>query len=286
MEFHAGRWQDLDRQEDGIFGFLLPEEMTRHYRRKFPRYDLDETSPVRIRFQTGNLRGISPLVRVVDLSEGGVGLRVHDAESIFGIGEMIEKMEMLLPEEEALPLAGMVRFACEERCGLQFIPNDAVAISRIVRHLHRLEEIENVSKKTYRSLAGAGKGAPAGGGKRRKILIVDDSLAVQEKCKQSFSSSFEVIQAFDGLEGVKKAVEQLPDLILMDVNMPKMNGLESTRIIRSQPHTRHIPICMFTAEGDRDAVVKALKFGVRDYIVKTADPRFVIERIQSMLISS
>ena len=281
MDFTAERLASHDLP-DGICGFRLPSTVSIHYERKYPRIEPSGAHPVKIRFQTGSLRGISPLIKVVDLSEGGIGIRVYDAESIFKVGDMIEKIDILLPGEGAsivVPVAGMVRYSCEDRCGLQFLRDDNHDSSRISQYVHQLQMIDNVQ-----SAPGRKKGLQFETEKKRKILIVDDSLAVHEKYKQAFSANFDVLQAFDGLEGIKKAMEKLPDLILMDVNMPKMNGLESTRVIRSQSSTRHIPICMFTTEDDREAVVKALKFGVKDYIVKTMDAKFVIERIQSILM--
>ncbi len=288
MDFTAERLDAYDRP-DGSLGFRLPETVRIHYERQYPRIEPSDNHPVRVRFQAGSLRGISPLVKVVDLSEGGIGIRVYDADSIFNAGDMIEMMDVVLPGEGAavvVPVAGMVRYSCEDRCGLQFLRDDRYDSSKISQYVRQLRMIDSVQKKTYRSAAVLERGMQFESEKQRKILIVDDSLAVHERFKQAFSASFEVLQAFDGLEGIKKAMERLPDLILMDVNMPKMNGLECTRVIRSQSSTRHIPICMFTTEGDQDAVVKALKFGVKDYIVKTMDAKFVIERIQSILMGS
>ncbi|MBA4371768.1 MAG: hypothetical protein C0402_02775 [Thermodesulfovibrio sp.] len=288
IDFTAERLAVYD-QPDGTCGFRLPVTMRIHYARKHFRIEPSEGHPVKVRFQSGTLRGISPLVKVVDLSEGGLGIRVYDAESTFRVGDMIELMEVILPGEGAavaVPVAGMVRYSCEDRCGLQFLRDERHDLSRISQYVSRLKMIDNVHKKTYRSTSELEKGLQFESEKRHKILIVDDSMAVHEKYKQAFSANFEVLQAFDGLEGIKKAMESLPDLVLMDVNMPKMNGLECTRVIKSQASTRHIPICMFTSEGDQEAVVKALKFGVKDYIVKTMDAKFVVERIQSILMGS
>lgn len=288
MDFTAERLAAYDRP-DGTCGFRLPSSVRVHYERQYPRIEPSEGHPVKVRFQTGSLRGISPLVKVVDLSEGGIGIRVYDAESIFRVGELVEMMEVVLPGEGAavvVPVAGMVRYSCEDRCGLQFLRDERHDLSRISQYVRQLKLLDNIHKKTYRSTSELEKGLQFESEKKRKILIVDDSLAVHEKYKQAFSVSFEVLQAFDGLAGIRSAMDKLPDLILMDVNMPKMNGLECTRVIRSQSSTRHIPICMFTTEDDREAVVKALKFGVKDYIVKTMDAKFVVERIQSILMGS
>jgi CheY-like chemotaxis protein len=69
----------------------------------------------------------------------------------------------------------------------------------------------------------------------------------------------------------------------MDVNMPKMTGIEATRIIKSNPRTSSIPICMFTTEGEQAFIVQAIKIGVKDYIIKTSDAALVIQRIRKII---
>ena len=117
-----------------------------------------------------------------------------------------------------------------------------------------------------------------------KILIVDDSIAVHEKFRGILvENGFEVFQALDGIDGIKKAVEHLPDLILMDINMPGMSGLEAARILKATRATAGIPISMFTTEDERDSIVTAVMTGVKDYIIKTMEPAAVLERIRSVL---
>ena len=73
----------------------------------------------------------------------------------------------------------------------------------------------------------------------------------------------------------------LPDLIIMDVNMPNMNGIEATRIICSHPMTDDIPITMFTTTSEQSAVVEALSAGAKDYLIKTDDKNSIQERIET-----
>jgi twitching motility two-component system response regulator PilH len=119
---------------------------------------------------------------------------------------------------------------------------------------------------------------------RKKVLIVDDAMAVHERFRSAFTDNgLEVLQAVDGMEGIKLALEAHPDIILMDVNMPKMSGIEATRVIRANPRTSGIPICMFTTEGEQGLIVEAIKMGIKDYIIKTDDADKVISRVRKII---
>ena len=94
---------------------------------------------------------------------------------------------------------------------------------------------------------------------------------------------YEVTQAVDGREGVEKAQGELPDLILMDMRMPELDGWEATRILKGDEATRHIPVVALTAHamaGDRE---KALEAGCDDYDTKPVDFKRLLLKIQELL---
>ena len=104
---------------------------------------------------------------------------------------------------------------------------------------------------------------------KQKILLVEDSensVAVMKKEIEVLG--YECIVALDGKEAIKKASEYLPDLIVMDILLPKMNGLEATSLIRKNPKTQTVPILAATClamPGDRE---KCLQVGCNDYLPK------------------
>ncbi|HZK87427.1 MAG TPA: response regulator [Syntrophomonas sp.] len=103
-----------------------------------------------------------------------------------------------------------------------------------------------------------------------KILIVDDQKGVRRLLEELFKKEgWDVKVASDGQEAINKVEERLPDIILMDVKMPNMNGLEASQIIL-QLHG-HIPIIMMTAYGEIEVVKKALDAGVKKCITKPFD---------------
>jgi CheY-like chemotaxis protein len=107
---------------------------------------------------------------------------------------------------------------------------------------------------------------------QKKILLVDDSATVLLMERMVLSKDqYEVVTAHDGEEGVAKARSEHPDLILMDVVMPKVDGFEAVRRIKSDPATRSIPIVMVSTKGERENVANGFKSGAADYLTKPID---------------
>ena len=114
---------------------------------------------------------------------------------------------------------------------------------------------------------------------RNKILTVDDSKTVRIIVKKAFKTyDCEILEAANGVEGLALAAKSMPDLILLDVTMPVMDGVEMLTKLKADPQLKGIPVMMLTAEGGRDHVLKIAKIGVRDYIVKPFEEDVLIEK--------
>jgi two-component system cell cycle response regulator len=112
-----------------------------------------------------------------------------------------------------------------------------------------------------------------------KILTVDDSKAVRMIVKKAFKLfDCEVLEAANGVEGLETASSDAPDLILLDVTMPVMDGVEMLTKLKADPQTKGIPVVMLTAEAGRENVMKIAKIGIRDYIVKPFKEDVLIEK--------
>ncbi len=102
-----------------------------------------------------------------------------------------------------------------------------------------------------------------------RILIVDDEETNQRLLKAILEAKgYETLQAYDGAEGIKTAMESQPDLILMDIQIPEIDGIEAFKILQTEQLTRNIPIIALTSyamSGDRE---KFLSLGFRDYVAK------------------
>ncbi len=113
-----------------------------------------------------------------------------------------------------------------------------------------------------------------------KLLTVDDSKTVRIIVRKAFKQyDLTILEASNGVEGLAIAAKEIPDLILLDVTMPVMDGVEMLTKIKSNPELKSIPIIMLTAEGGRDSVLKIAKIGVRDYIVKPFKEDVLIEKV-------
>ncbi len=117
-----------------------------------------------------------------------------------------------------------------------------------------------------------------------KILTVDDSKVVRIIVRKTFRSfDCEIFEAVNGVEGLALAAKTVPDLILLDITMPVMDGVEMLTRIKADPQLKGIPVMMLTAEGGRDNVLKIAKLGVRDYIVKPFTEATLVEKANRII---
>ncbi|MFL6527528.1 MAG: response regulator [Chthoniobacterales bacterium] len=119
----------------------------------------------------------------------------------------------------------------------------------------------------------------------QKILIVEDEPDVVDMLVRQLkkAGAFSTIVAHDGETGIQLARDEPPALIILDLMLPKMSGLEVCRVLKSENTTRHIPIMMLTAKGEEIDRIVGLEFGADDYVTKPFSPREVVLRINAIL---
>jgi len=117
-----------------------------------------------------------------------------------------------------------------------------------------------------------------------RILLVDDEpdLVDTIQCRLQ-ANNFDVITASNGAEGLQKAAEEKPDIILLDTNMPVMNGHEMLELLRKKPDTKDIPVIMCTALCEAQDIAAASAFGIADYVTKPFDCTELVEKITNAL---
>ncbi len=119
----------------------------------------------------------------------------------------------------------------------------------------------------------------------KKILIVDDDLTLREMYEERLKyDGFVVIGASDGEEAVQKIKQEMPDLILLDVMMPKMNGIDVLRAIRCDDNTKHIPVIILTALIQEIDKLKSLMNEKDGYLIKSEQmPKEVLAKVHEIL---
>lgn len=117
----------------------------------------------------------------------------------------------------------------------------------------------------------------------KTILIVDDSFQIRWLVRQVFEKEYNILEAFNGAEGLRIASEEKPDIILCDVMMPVMDGIELCRKLKSNPETSRIPIVMLTAKVESEDIVVGLEAGADDYIVKPFELGIVRTKVINIL---
>ena len=119
---------------------------------------------------------------------------------------------------------------------------------------------------------------------RKKILLVDDSATILMMERTILMKGpYEIVTASDGEQGVAKALAEKPDLILMDVIMPRMNGFEACRRIREEDATKSTPIIMVTTRGEEANVEAAFQAGCSDYVTKPINALELMTKLKSLL---
>jgi DNA-binding response OmpR family regulator len=118
----------------------------------------------------------------------------------------------------------------------------------------------------------------------RKVLLIDDEEEMVEMVSVSLSAAgYAMTTAFESLQGIEKAKNEKPDLILLDIMMPGMDGYEICRRLKALEETKNIPVIFFTAMGNVDLEEKVFAVCGRDFIRKPFEPEELLEKIKKAL---
>jgi two-component system chemotaxis response regulator CheY len=118
-----------------------------------------------------------------------------------------------------------------------------------------------------------------------KVLIVEDSPTMRQLISFALKRlrGISIVEANDGVDGLKKMSSERFDLIFTDINMPVMDGLKLVSLVRSDPSNQHIPIVIITTEGAQEDRDRALALGANDYITKPIQPNRILDVTRSLL---
>ena len=238
---------------------------------------------------------------VVYVTDTGVGIKEEDLNHIFdrfyqadgsqtreyegtGIGLAIVK-ELVQLHKGIISAASTpgkgTEFSIRLRLGKDHLvnePNVDFIESEQVDHSPGQVEEETYSAEEYYSETDAEEDSA-----KEVVLIVEDNHDMRGYIRENLEGDYRVIQAKNGEEGINKALEFIPDLVITDVMMPAVNGFELTEILKSDNKSSHIPIIMLTAKADEESKLKGLEKGVDDYLIKPFSTKELNARVGNLI---
>ena len=119
--------------------------------------------------------------------------------------------------------------------------------------------------------------------RKKKILIVEDDLDIRIMMEYILREDYDLVLCEDGRSGIDKAVEERPDLILLDIYMPGISGLEVCKAVRDNSEISSTPVILLTAGALKEEVSEGYAIGADDYIFKPFEPEELVERIEKLL---
>jgi signal transduction histidine kinase/CheY-like chemotaxis protein len=146
----------------------------------------------------------------------------------------------------------------------------------VISAAYTMEKEEFDSMEVDKDLSGEGK-------EKNLILVVEDHAEVRDYIRGALESDYIVKEALNGREGINKAKEMIPDLVISDIMMPVSDGYELCRVLKNDISTSHIPIILLTAKASEESVVHGLETGADDYITKPFNTKILQARIKNLI---
>lgn len=120
---------------------------------------------------------------------------------------------------------------------------------------------------------------------KRTILIVEDNIDMRNHLRKGISAVYKILEASNGKEGIEMAIDNMPDLVLSDIMMPGVDGLQLTKTLKENQLTCHIPVILLTAKADEESKMEGLELLANDYITKPFSLKELLARINSQILN-
>ncbi|MCM1158712.1 MAG: response regulator [Bacteroidales bacterium] len=120
-------------------------------------------------------------------------------------------------------------------------------------------------------------------GEKKKIVAVDDSSIVLKMLQKVLEKNYDLHAFSGGMRALKFLKDKTPNLIILDIDMPEINGYEMLKMIKEKEHLKDVPVIFLTSNNDKKHVVKAVAGGAKDYVVKPIDADILMDKVRALL---
>jgi signal transduction histidine kinase/DNA-binding response OmpR family regulator len=248
---------------------------------------------VRAQLESFNSKNI-----IITISDTGIGIKKDKVDKIFDRFYQVDSSQnrkfegtgigLALVKELVDVLKGTIAVESQENIGTIFkveIPvNKETWKDLIVEEISETDNYSgNLTQSTLVNRHANSISENVNGEQENILLIVDDNADIRTYIKSIFEKEYQVIEAVNGKEGISKATEKIPNLIISDLMMPEMDGFEFCKAIKSDEKTSHIPIIMLTAKADIGSRMEGLELGADDYLTKPFHKEEILVRVRNLI---
>ena len=133
--------------------------------------------------------------------------------------------------------------------------------------------------------AGNAAAVPSADSDKPKLLVIDDNIDIREYIRTTFAGEYDIMESGNGREGLEMAIKYVPDIVVSDVMMPQMNGMEFCSALKQNPATCHVPVILLTAKVLDDQKIEGYEHGADSYITKPFNSKILRARIENLINS-
>jgi signal transduction histidine kinase/ligand-binding sensor domain-containing protein/DNA-binding NarL/FixJ family response regulator len=258
----------------------IPEKEREKIFDRFHRIDNHES-----RYTEGTGIGLALVKELVDLYRGKIELEsevgkgstfrvfLPISKEAFSENEIVE----VQPETEEIPIVHAEPLSDK---------TDQSVTDQAVTDLPLTDQAFTSQEETVKIHAGTGGTKAETGGTRAErpmILVVEDNEDLREYIAQQLDTRYRILEAEDGREGLQRAMDHIPDLVISDIMMPDMDGVEMCEQLKMDHRTSHIPLIMLTAKADKPTKMESYEKGADDYIIKPFDAEELQSRVKNLI---